>query len=51
MAEIGLIASIIGVAGAGAQLSIALFQVAQSIGAAGQETRVIAAEISLFSQA
>jgi len=48
MAEIGAIASIIGVAGAGAKLSIMLFEFASSVGSAGAEVKRIGIEISLF---
>lgn len=48
MAEIGLIASIIGVAGAGAKLSIAIFDIASTIGAAGKELQDLSTEISLL---
>jgi hypothetical protein len=50
MAEIGLVASIIGLAGAGAKLALILFQIADSIGSAGREARAVATEVSLFSQ-
>jgi len=48
MEAIGAIASIIGIAGAGAKLSIVLFEFASAVGSAGQEVRQIAIEISLF---
>lgn len=48
MAEIGLIASIIGVAGAGAKLSILIFDFASTIGTAGHELQDISTEISLL---
>jgi len=48
MAEISLIASIIGVAGAGAKLSIAIFDIASTIGAAGKELQDLSTEISLL---
>jgi hypothetical protein len=48
MAEIGAIASIIGVAGAGAKLSIMLFEFASSVGSAGAEVKRIGIEIKLF---
>ena len=51
MAEVvGLVASIIGIAGAGAKLALALYQFADAIGSAGHEARTIATEVSLFSQ-
>lgn len=49
MAEIGLAASIVSIAGAGAQLSLSLYNIADSIGSAGIEARLIASEASLFS--
>ena len=48
MAEIGLIASIVGVAGVGATLSIAIFDIASKIGAAGKELQDLSTEISLL---
>ena len=48
MEAIGAIASIIGVAGAGAKLSIMLFEFASTVGSAGQEVKRIGIEISLF---
>jgi len=48
MAEIGLIASILGVASAGAKLSLTLYQFADIVGNAATEVRDIASEISLF---
>ena len=49
MAEaLGAIASIISIAGAGAKLSILLFDFAGNIGSAGSEVRAIGTEISLF---
>jgi predicted glycosyl hydrolase (DUF1957 family) len=49
MAEaVGAIASIVGIAGAGAKLSIVLFEFASSVGSAGVEARQIGTEISLF---
>lgn len=48
MEAIGAIASIIGIAGAGAKLSIVLFEFASAVGSAGQEIRQIGIEISLF---
>ncbi|KAK5119969.1 hypothetical protein LTR85_007045 [Meristemomyces frigidus] len=50
MAELGLVASIIGLAGSGAKLALSLYSIADSIGSAGREARIIAAEVSLFSQ-
>jgi len=49
MAEaLGAIASIVGIVGAGAKLSIALFDFAGNIGSAGAEVRAIGTEITLF---
>ena len=45
---IGAIASIFGVIGAGAKLSILLFDFASTIGSAGSEVRAIGTEIALF---
>jgi len=51
MAEaIGLVASIVALAGAGAKIALTLYDVADSIGSAGKEARLIATEVSLFSQ-
>ena len=49
MAEIGLIASIIGVAGAGARISITLFKMANTLGSAGHEVRFVAADTNALS--
>ena len=48
MAELSAIASIVGIVGAGAQLSIALFNLAEVVGSAGSEIRLLGTEISLF---
>jgi hypothetical protein len=48
MAEIGTIASVIGIAGTGAKLSIALFNFASTIGSAAIEITAIGIEISQF---
>jgi hypothetical protein len=48
MEVIGIAASIIGIVGAGAKLSVALFDFAGTVGSAGSEVRTIATEISLF---
>ena len=48
MAEVGAIASIIGIVRAGAKLSLLLLDFASSIGSAGAEVRSIGTEISLF---
>ena len=48
MAEIGVIASIIGLISTGAKLSLAIFDFASSIGHAGKELRDVGTEISLF---
>lgn len=50
MAEIGLVSAIIALAGAGAKLGIQLYAIADSVGSAGREARMIAAEVSVFSQ-
>ncbi|KAL9615634.1 MAG: hypothetical protein Q9160_009361 [Pyrenula sp. 1 TL-2023] len=49
MAEIGLVASIIGVAGAGAKVSLTLFQIANALGSAADEVRFIAADTNALS--
>ncbi|KAL2072028.1 hypothetical protein VTL71DRAFT_11371 [Oculimacula yallundae] len=46
MAEIGLIASIIGIAGAGAKISKGLWDVAKAFGSAGKDVKLVASEIS-----
>ena len=46
MAEIGIVASVIGIVGAGTKLSIVLFDFAASVGAAGRELQGVATEIS-----
>lgn len=51
MAELGLVASIIALAGTGAKISLTLFAVADSIGSAARDARTIAREISGFSNA
>jgi hypothetical protein len=48
MAEIGLLASIISVASAGAKTSLCLYQFADAVGSAGKGIRGVATEISLF---
>jgi len=48
MAEIGAIASIVGVAGAGAQLSLVLFEFASIVGSARVEVERVGMEISQF---
>ena len=48
MEAVGAVASIIGIVGAGAKLSITLFDFASTIGSAGAEVRAIGTEISLF---
>lgn len=51
MAEaIGLAASILGILGAAAKVSMTLFSVADALGSAGWEARAIATELSLFSE-
>jgi len=46
MAEVGLIASIIGIASAGAKLSKGLWDVAKAFGSAGKDIKLVASEIS-----
>jgi hypothetical protein len=48
MAELGAIASIVGIAAAGAQLSMALFEFGSTVGSARSEVNQIATEISQF---
>jgi hypothetical protein len=48
MVEIGAIASIVGVAGAGAKLSLVLFQFASIVGSARMEVERVGTEISQF---
>lgn len=48
MAELGAVASLIGIIGAGAKLSLLLFDFGSSIGSAGSQVRSIGTEISLF---
>jgi hypothetical protein len=48
MAEVGVIASLIGIIGAGAKSSLGLFDFAHSIGSSGSEIRAMGKEISLF---
>ena len=48
MAEIGIIASIAGIAAAGTKLSVALFDFGSTIGSAGHEIAQVASEILLF---
>ena len=50
MAELGLIGSIISLAGVGAKLGMMLYTIADGVGSAGKEARIIAAEVSIFSQ-
>ncbi len=51
MAEVaGLVAAVIGLAGAGAKLALGLYNISDTIGSAGREVRTVATEISLFSQ-
>lgn len=49
MAEIGLVASIVGVAGAGLQIAMSLRQLASEIREAAREVHDVAANVSLFS--
>jgi hypothetical protein len=46
MAEIGILASVIGIVGAGTKLTLTIFDFAASIGASGRELQNIATEIS-----
>lgn len=48
MAELGVIASIIALAGSGIKVSIVLFDLADRIGSAGDEVRLLATEVTLF---
>jgi hypothetical protein len=48
MAELGAIASVVGLAGASAKLSIALFDFASTVGSAAAEITGVATEISQF---
>lgn len=49
MAEIGLAASIVGVAGVGAQLAVNLYSFAETVNSAEKNIKAIAAEVSLTS--
>lgn len=49
MAEFVLAASITGLAGVGAKLSLVLFDFASTVGSAGTEIQIIGKEIALFS--
>ncbi|KAK5674309.1 hypothetical protein LTS10_012893 [Elasticomyces elasticus] len=52
MAEVlGLVSAILTLAGAGAKLGMTLYTIADGVGSAGREARLIADEVSLFSQA
>jgi hypothetical protein len=48
MAEIGLIAGVIAIVGAGTKLSIAIFDFATTIGSAGRELQIVGTEISIL---
>jgi hypothetical protein len=48
MAELGAIASIVGITAAGAKVSISLYDFASSVGDAGTQVWIIAIEISVF---
>lgn len=51
MAEaVGLAASIIGIVGAAAKISLTLFSIADGLGSAAWEARAIATELGLFSE-
>ncbi|KAF2725905.1 hypothetical protein K431DRAFT_342743 [Polychaeton citri CBS 116435] len=49
MAEIGLVASIIAVAGLGAKIGLTFYKIADELGSAGTEARTIGQEITTFS--
>jgi hypothetical protein len=49
MAEIGLIASVIGVAGAGLKLSITLYTFSETVATAADSIKAIAKDVSLTS--
>ncbi|KAK5733004.1 hypothetical protein LTR17_010011 [Elasticomyces elasticus] len=52
MAEVlGLVSAFLTLAGAGARLGMTLYTIADGVGSAGREARLIADEVSLFSQA
>ena len=52
MAEVvGLVSSILALAGAGAKLGMTLYTIAEGVGSAGREARLIADEVSFFSHA
>ncbi|KAJ9605202.1 oligomeric, coiled-coil, peripheral membrane protein [Cladophialophora chaetospira] len=51
MAEIGIAASIIGIAGAAATIAKGLYQIASDIGSAGKQVRLIAQDTNAFSHA
>ena len=48
MAEIGALASVIGIAGAGAKISIAIFDFVSIVGAAASEMAALGTEVSQF---
>jgi hypothetical protein len=48
MAEIGIIASIVGVTAIGAKVSLCLYKFADGVGSAGEDVRRVAVEVSLF---
>ena len=50
MAEIGLVGSVIALAGAGAKLCMTLYTIADGVGSAGREARIIASGVAFFSQ-
>ena len=48
MAELGVLASLVGVVGAGLQLSVALFDFASTLGSAGREIEDMGYDITLL---
>ncbi|MCJ1248300.1 Adaptor for signal transduction [Trapelia coarctata] len=48
MAELGLLANLVGVVGAGLRLSLMLYEAASTFGSAGKEIRLMASDVSLF---
>ena len=49
MAEVGLVASIVGIAGACAKLALGFYDIASSLGSAAKEAKSVASEISVIS--
>lgn len=50
MAGIDVISSIVGIVGVGVKLSITLYEVADDIGSAGKDVRIIGSEMASFAQ-